>query len=427
MSHAETSKSGKVNHSWYAATVNRRLQTLGGLQGEINCDVCVIGAGFTGLSAAYELSRRGYSVTLIEANTVASMASGRNGGHLLRGYSKSPSGLDAASVKTMCDLTLETFDEIVARIERHKIACDLRFGAVTAGLNQKHGDALKFEIDEWAAMGHTELKYLDKDGIQGFVKGNHYVCGMHDPRGGHFHPLNYALGLAQAAQDAGCRIYENTRALAVEPGSPARVVTENGAIKASFVIIGGYIELKGAEAANRKVIGGTAHMIATEPLPDPQAFIPQNVSVTDANFLMNYFRLSSDNRILFGGTCNYSALELPMQSQIVKQRLVEVFPALKDIRIDYFWGGLLDFTANRLPHLGRLAPNVFFAHGFSGHGIIPGSLAGQVMAEAVAGTAERFDVFARIRHMPFVGGDLLKQPLFVLGMVWYRLRDFLSN
>ncbi len=415
---------------WYALTSNRLLATLGVLEGEINCDVCVIGGGFTGLSAALELAQSGYSVTLLESQSVAASASGRNGGQLIRGYTAAVEDLgrkfDPATAKMMCNLTLEGLALIIERIAKYDIKCDLHFGHVTAALHDHHISSLKNEMEEWAKIGHTDLKYLDKQEVQSFVKNKKYIGGMFDPKGAHFHPANYALGIAQAAQEAGCKIYDKTSVLTIAQGSPTRVITEKGVVNAKFVVLGGYVQFKGIEKLNRKVIAATAHIIATEPLGETaRQILPKNVGVTDANFVMNYFRLSSDNRLLFGGNCNYSGLEYPGQSNLLKQRMVEVFPDLAKAAIAHCWGGPLDITLNRLPSFGRLAPNIFYAHGYCGHGIILSNLAGKLIADAIRGTAERFDVFTKIKHAPFVGGDLLKRPLFVLGMAWYRLRDML--
>jgi gamma-glutamylputrescine oxidase len=294
-------------------------------------------------------------------------------------------------------------------------------------MNDDHIAGLKSEIDEWAKIGYADLKYLNKDETQSFVKNEKYIGGLFDPRGAHFHPLNYALGIADAAQAAGCKIYDKTPALSIEEGNPATVMTAQGYVKAKFVVLGGYVAFKGIERINRKVIAATAHMIATEPLGEDRVkkIIPRNVAVTDANFIMNYFRLSSDNRLLFGGNCNYSGLDYPGQSNILKKRMTAIFPELSTVGIDYCWSGPLDITLNRMPHFGRLAPNIFFAHGYCGHGLIVSNMAGQLMAEAIKGTAGRFDIFTKIKHAPFVGGDMLKRPLFVLGMMWYRLRDML--
>lgn len=432
MSEKQAPKAKKIKtSSWYSVTPNRLLATLGVLRGEINCDICVVGGGFTGLSAALELSRNGYSVILLESNGVASSASGKNAGQLIRGYNHSPASLaskfDPVMAKMMCNLTLEGLALIVERITKHEIKCDLDFGHITAALNSRQADGLKREIDEWAKIGHTDLKYLNEKETKGFVKGKGYMGGMFDPKGAQLHPLNYALGLAQAAQSAGCKIYDETPVLAIQHGTSAKVITEHGIVNAKYIVLGGHVHAKGIEKLNRRVIAVTAHMIATEPLEKGlvQQLIPGKVAVSDASFIMNYFRLSNDNRLLFGGNCNYSGLDYPGQSHELRQRMLGVFPELAETRIDHCWGGPLDITINRLPNFGRLAPNVFYAHGYCGHGIILSNMAGKLIAEAIRGTAERFDVFARIKHVPFIGGDMLKRPLFVLGMMWYRLRDML--
>lgn len=432
MSEEQAPKAKKIKtSSWYSVTPNRLLATLGVLRGEINCDICVIGGGFTGISAALELSRKGYSVILLESNGIASSASGKNAGQLIRGYNNSPSslvskyGLDTA--KMMCNLTLEGLALIVERIAKHEIKCDLDFGHLTAALNSGQADSLKHEIDEWAKIGHTDLKFLNERETKELVRGKGYVGGMFDPKGAQIHPLNYALGLAQAAQSAGCKIYDETPVLALQHGTPAKVITEHGTVNAKYVVLGGHVHAKGIEKLNRKVIAVTAHMIATEPLDKELAhkLMPGKLAVSDASFIMNYFRLSNDNRLLFGGNCNYSGLDYPGQSRELRQRMLGVFPELEKARIDHCWGGPLDITLNRMPNFGRLTHNVFYAHGYCGHGIILSNMAGKLMAEAISGTAERFDVFSRVKHAPFIGGDLLKRPLFVLGMMWYRLRDML--
>jgi gamma-glutamylputrescine oxidase len=421
----------EYSNSWYAVTSNRLLATLGALKGEINCDVCVIGGGFTGLSSALELAQKGYSVILLEAKTVGSQASGKNGGHLLRGYSYSPTVLthkyDLTTAKMMCNLTLEGLAQIIERINKYSIKCDLKFGHVTGALNKEQSAELKKDIHEWEKIGHPDLQYLNKKQTQEYVKTKSYVGGLYDPKGAHFHPLNYALGLAQAAQAAGCKIYDETPALAITHGEIATVKTPHGKVKAKFVVIGGYIDFKGTEKINKKVIAATAHMIATEPLGEEMArkLLPKDSAVTDASFIMNYYRLSGDRRMLFGGNCNYSGRDYKGEDIKLKERMVGLFPELSHARIDHCWHGSLDITLNRMPHFGRLAPNVFYAHGYSGHGLILSNIAGRLMAEAVSGTAERFDVFTRIKHVPFMGGDLLKRPLFVLGMTWFKIKDMM--
>lgn len=418
--------------SWYAMTPNRLLVTLGPLKGEVNSDICVVGAGFTGLSAALELVQKGFSVTLLDEKTIAGGASGKNGGHLQRGFAKSPGylagryGLDAA--RMICNTSLEGLGLILERITKYDIKCDLKFGHVTAAMTPKHSLELKDEVKQWEKIGHTDLKLLNKEELQGFVKSPQYIGGLLDPKGGHFHPLNYALGLAAACQKAGVKIYDDSKVTRIIPGDAPKVVTANGSVKAKYVVLAGAITMKGAESVLSRSIVAAAHMIATEPLGEKRAreILPKDVAVADASFIMNYYRLSNDYRLLFGGNCNYTGKDFSDEDDELRQRMIDTFPTLKMTRIDHCWYGPLDFTANRLPHLGRLSPQIFFAHGFGGQGVIASNIVGKMLADAVTGTAEKFDVFAKIKHAPFIGGVLLKRPLFVLGMAWYKLRDALS-
>ncbi len=417
---------------WYALTTNRLVATLGSLRSEVNCDVCIIGGGFTGLSAALELSRKGYSVILLESGTIASSASGRNGGHLQRGFAMDTATLirqfGIGQAKTLLDISLEGIDLILRRIMEHDIQCDLKFGHLTAAMNQGHISALQSEINDWKAVGHNDFQLLDQKETQAYINCEKYTGGMLDMKAGHFHPLNYALGIAQAAQKLGCKIYDGCPATALDTSGPApRVKTAHGLVNAKFVILAGAIGINGLDVMQKKSITATAHMIATEPLGErlAQNIFRRDIAVIDANFIMNYYRLSADKRILFGGNCNYSGKDYPGEDTRLRKRMVELFPALAMTRIDHCWCGPIEFTINRMPHLGRITPQVYFAHGFGGHGVVATNILGKVLAEAVSGTAERFDVFAGIKHAPFPGGNLLKQPLFVLGMLWYRLRDTL--
>lgn len=419
----EKQETGKdYTGSWYALTPNRLLATLGALKGEINCDVCVVGGGFTGLSAALELSKKGYSVILLEAKAFADSSPGKNAGHIMRGLVRSPRALeskfDPATARMMCNLTLEGLALVIGRIVKHEIKCDLKFGHVTAAMNRCHASSLKKDIEAWAKIGHTDLKYLDRNEILGFVKSKKYVGGLLDPKGAHIHPLNYALGVVQAAQAAGCKIYDETPVVSMTQGTQVKVETEHGVVNARFVVLGGHIEVPGMVQLKKKVIITKANMIATEPLRERLAhkILPRNSGVADARFIKNYFSLSHDNRLLFGGDG---------ETGVLRQQMVEIFPELASVDVDHAWGSSVDMTLNRLPGFGRMGPNIFYAHGYCGHNIILGNLAGLLIAEVVGGTAERFDVFAKIKHNSLLGSGLLKQPVFALSMAWYRLRDVL--
>ena len=423
---------GKINsNSWYSSTPNKLLATLGVLKGEINCDVCVIGGGFTGLSTALELSQNKYSVILLESQDIAGSASGNNSGLLLRGYNHSPNTLisryGSATAKMMCNVTLEGLALVIDRIEKHNIKCDLKFGHVTAAISDKHVSSLKNDINEWAKIGHTDLKYLNRERIKNFVRSEKYIGGIFDQKGAHFHPLNYALGIAQILQNTGCRIYDDSLVLSIEQGSPTRIKTAHGIVNAKFVVLGGNINLKKTKKLNRKVFNATANMIATEPLDKNiiPLILPRNIAVHDARFIMNYYKLSNDNRLLFGCGYDYNGSSYREQAAILRKKMTNTFPELANVKIEHCWNGQQGITLNRMPCFGRLASNIFYAHGYSVHGVLLSNIAGKLIAEAVSGTAEKFDVFAKIKHTPFIGGDIVKQPLFALGMAWYRLRDMI--
>ncbi len=417
---------------WYSLTANRLLMTLGVLRDEVNCDVCVIGAGFTGLSAALELADKGYTVTLLEKDTVGGLASGRNGGHIQRGFNQSPGwlirqyGLDTA--KFLCNVSLEGLALMLARMEEHEIKCDLKFGHLTAATKPKHEAELKQDINDWQQLGHKDIDWWDEKTVQDTVITGKYSGGLFDNKGGHLHPYNYALGIAQAFQRMGGKIYDQTTAVDIIPGEPNRVLTASGGtVHAKFVVIAGVTGMKGLGRLRKTSITATAHMIATEPLSDArrQQIMTRDIAVIDSRFIMDYYRFSSDNRLLFGGNCNYSDREYAGEDSRLRERMTDLFPVLKMTRIDHCWRGPLDLTMNRMPHMGQLTPHIYFVHGFGGQGVILTNILGKIMAEAVAGTAERFDVFARLRHKPFPGGDMMKRPLFVAAMTWFRLRDML--
>ena len=418
--------------SWYEKNASRAPLSLGVLKGAVNADICVIGGGFTGLSTAYELARAGFDVILLERHNIASGASGKNGGQLIRGFAKGPAhmisryGLEAA--RLMNEMTLEGIDLIRQRIHEHAIDCDLKDGHVTAALHPKHTDDFAAEISAWQKLGQDGFRILSQNELQGFVRSDLYTGGMFDERSAHLNPLAYAYGLARAAIGAGVRVYTDTRVMAIEKTNPLKIVSEQGFVSARLCVIAGAIDVPGLAAINRTALDATAHMIATAPLSaeTAAALMPAKVAVADANFIMNYFRLSKDNRILFGGNCNYSNREMPAEPARLRARMLEIFPQLADVDIEHCWHGPLNLTANRMPRMGVEDGRIFYAHGFGGQGIITTNLAGRLIAEAVRGTAERFDVFTRIGHLPFPGGDLLRRPLFVLGMTWYKLRDTLG-
>lgn len=408
-------------------------ETLGSLQEPVNCDICVIGGGFSGLSAAFELSLRGFSVIILESGKIAHSASGKNGGQLQRGFPKSPKYLidkyGKADAKLMSDVTVEGIALIKQRIKDFNIDCAFTPGVLVTAYTSGQLSDLKDDSDGWADLGYPEMRMLNADETQGIVHVSQYIGGQLDEVGGHFHPYNYAQGLARAAVAKGCRIYEDSHAIEIIHGDTPKVRTAKGEVTAKFVILGGAIKAKGTEALTRRSITAAAHVIATEPLTDglAKSIMSRKVAVSDARFIMDYYRLSEDNRLLFGGNCNYSDMDMPGEDKRLRDRMLKIFPQLANTKIDHCWYGPLEFTINRLPGLGRLSKNVYYAHGFGGQGVVATNILGKVVAEAVAGQAERFDVFARVKHQDFPGGNWLKRPLFVLGMTWYRMRDALAG
>jgi len=403
------------------------------LAGELRADVGVIGGGIAGCSAALHLARRGYKVALLEARCIGYGASGRSGGQTIFGLAASQKALieqvGLEDARRLFEFSIEALDLTQSLILDHGIDCDYRPNHVHVATKARHLDELRDWIHELHhAYGYGSARLLDRDELHSHVRSRRYLGGIIDSRSGHLHPLKYTQGLARAAEAAGVRIFEGTQALRYEDGNEVVVRTAQGSLRCGHLVLCGNAYLGAlAPALARRILGVGTYIIATEPL-DParaRALLPSNAAVADINWILDYFRLSADHRLLFGGRVSYSALEPPHLAESMRRRLVRVFPETADLKVEYAWGGYLDITMSRAPDFGRLAPNVFYLQGFSGHGMSLTALAGKLAAEAVAGTAERFDVFARLPHRDFPGGPLLRRPSLVLAMLYYRLRDLL--
>jgi gamma-glutamylputrescine oxidase len=397
----------------------------------------VVGAGIAGCSTALHLARRGYRVALVEARFVGYGASGRSGGQLIFGLAPSQKALTAQvgreDAHRLFDLSIEALNSTRALIDTYAIDCDYTANHVHVATKPRHVR----ELTEWTDELHREYGYesarlLDRDELQSHVRSELYLGGLLDSRSGHMHPLKYTQGLARAAELAGVRIFEDTQVLRYDNGSGGAggvaVHSSRGIVYCEHLILCGNAYIDGvAPALARRTLGVGTYIVATEPL-DParaRALLPSNAAVADINWILDYFRFTADHRLLFGGRVSYSAMQPPHLTESMRKRLVRVFPSLADVAVDYTWGGYLDITMSRAPDFGRLAPNIYYLQGFSGHGMALTGLAGKLVAEAVSGTAERFDVFARIPHRDFPGGRLLRRPSLVLAMLYYRLRDLL--
>jgi gamma-glutamylputrescine oxidase len=324
------------------------------------------------------------------------------------------------------DVSIEGLALMRALIARYRIECDWVDGTLLTAVKPRHDRELRRELEELQErLQYRSVRYLPRDEVCSLLATRRYIGALYDSNGGHLHPLNYTLGLAAAAERAGVRIHEDTRALGF---TSARVRTPAGEVRARYLVLCGNVYLGDtAPALTRKIMAVGTHIIATEPLGAQlaQQLIANNAAVSDMNWVLDYFRRSADHRLLFGGRVSYSGLASFEVPRATRARMLAVFPQLADARVEYSWGGYVDITLNRAPHFGRLMPNVYFLQGFSGHGIALTGIAGKLVAEAVAGQAERFDVFARIPHRDFPGGALLRRPLLVLAMLYYRLRDLL--
>ena len=415
--------------SYYAASARPAPERIP-LAGSMDCDVCVVGGGIAGCSAALHLAERGYSVVLLEQHRIGWGASGRSGAQAIHGVAAGQGKLEKligrTAARAVWDVSIDGLALMRQLIARHHIDCDWVDGYMLTALKPRHDRELRSEIEELQEkLQYHSVRYLPREEIRATVASNRYVSALYDSNGGHLHPLNYTLGLAAAAERAGVRIYEDTRALGF---TSAHVHTPDGEVRARYLVLCGNVYLgKTAPALATKIMAVGTHIIATEPLGAERAaqLIANNAAVSDMNWVLDYFRRSADHRLLFGGRVSYSGLNTSREPGATHKRMLRVFPQLADVRAEYSWGGYVDITLNRAPHFGRLMPNVYFLQGFSGHGIALTGIAGKLVAEAVAGEAERFDVFTRIPHQNFPGGAVLRRPALVLAMLYYRLKDLL--
>jgi gamma-glutamylputrescine oxidase len=416
--------------SWYAASASLALD-FPRLQGEIKVDVCIVGGGYTGLSAALHLRERGYSVVLLEAEKVGWGASGRNGGHVGVGQRPDQETLEGMvgmeQARKLWQLGLEAVDTVCELIERHNIDCELKRGNLHVAAREKHVDEMKSYCEKLQRdYDYQDCRYVDRSELEQMTSSRRYFAGELDTRARHLHPLNYALGLAQAASKSGVQIFEGSRVKRYQQGQRVEVTTELGSVDAEYLVLAcnGYLENLSKPAA-RKIMPINNYVIATEPLPEATArsLIRDDTSMSDSLFVINYWKLSADNRLLFGGGENYSRRFPSDIKGFVRKYMLQTYPELEQTRIDYGWGGTLAITMNRMPAFGRLQGNVLYAQGYSGHGVPIATLAGKLLAEAVSGTAERFDIMASVPSPSFPGGTLLRWPGLVAGMMWYALKD----
>ncbi|MCO4848338.1 MAG: FAD-binding oxidoreductase [Yoonia sp.] len=423
-------QSGMYPGSYYAAQATH-LDRFDKAQGDIACDVCVIGGGFTGLSTALHLAKAGYDVVLLDAQRIGFGASGRNGGQVGQGQRVDQGDLENLvghdTAKSLWTLARQSVDLVRDLSKSDLVKADFHSGIIHADHRQRDVQHSKDYVQHLRdAYDYDGARALDQEELRHLVNSPAYYGGAIYEDAGHIDPLEFALGLARMATAAGVRIFEGSKVTSVPETAPAVVKTNAATVTAQYVVLGcnGYLGTLNRRVADR-VMPINNYIVATEPMsPDAQeALIRNNYAVADSKFVVNYFRFSDDHRLLFGGTESYR-YKFPRDiAKAVRKPMLEIYPQLKDTRIDYAWGGTLGITMNRMPHFERITGNILSLSGYSGHGVAMATLAGQIAAETIAGQAERFDLMANVPTQTFPGGPMLRSPLLILAMLWFSLRD----
>ena len=414
--------------SYYAATVNDDTN-YDALRGDVRADVCVIGAGFTGISTALHLAERGYDVCVLEANRVGWGASGRNGGQMIGGISGEAHmarTLGSSFADTLWELRWAGHEIIRDRVRDYDIDCDLKFGYIDVALKARHLRDFEADFEQLGARDFPhEVRLLSKEKTRELVGTAAYIGGLLNMGNGHLHPLNLCRGEARAAVSRGATIFEGTQVTEIVRGSPARVVTYAGTVTADSVVVAGnaYHALDGAP--RNVMLPVHSFISATEPLDDATVarINPRDLAICDPNFVVNYYRLSADKRLLFGLRLNYLGDDPAVIMRRHRRKIRRLYPQLADVRIDYAWGGRIGVPYHRTPVMGRSDGNIFYSQGYSGHGVNVTHLAGQILAEAIAGSMERLDVFARVKPLRIPGAWRFSAPLVTLAVLYYQLRD----
>lgn len=419
--------------SYYAASSNypegfRRIE------GNERAEVCVIGGGYSGVATALALAEKGVDVALVEQNSIGWGASGRNGGQILGGFGPELGDVDdyekifGTAAATMWQAGVECVDIVRRNVEKYAINCDLTWGYFDAAMNSGHmKDLMKAKAAlEQSGYPHA-LELVSKDKISSVVGSRRFVGGLINDGWGHCHPLNLVRGEATAAAGLGVKIYEDARVSRIDH-NPDNVVVDMdwGRVTADKVVLAcnAYLGNLVPRLAKRMLPVGS-YIIATEPLSDGLAdeILPGNHAVCDQRWALDYFRLSADKRMLFGGVATYSGLHPRDLVKKMRPKMLKVFPQLKDTAIQYQWGGYLSIGLNRIPQVGRLDERTYFAQAYAGHGVAASHGAAQMIADAITGDDRRLAMIEAVKHRPFPGGRLLRKPALVTGMMFERFKD----
>jgi gamma-glutamylputrescine oxidase len=418
--------------SYYAATANAAPERPA-LKGQISCDVCVIGARFTGLSTALHLAEKGHKVVVLEGCKVAWGASGRNGGQIVNGFNRDLDGIALRygkdTARAVGSMLTEGSQIIRERIEKYDIKCDLKKGSILAAWTPKQFRGLEKRMQSWQNAGHDGLELISADRIREYVNTDLYCGGLLDQKGGHLHPMNLALGEAAAIESHGGRIFENSAVTRIERDPKVTLHTDQGVVKADYLVACGNAYLGDLiPQIATKVMPASSQVVATKVLGEEVAktLFPKDNCVEDSNYFLDYYRITGDQRLLFGGGTVYGGKDPNDVRAELRPHIPKTFPQLKDAKIEFAWSGNICLTVSRVPHMGRLDNNIYFSHGYSGHGVTGTHVAGRLIAEAISQQSERLDVFGNLAHLPFPGGKYLRVPFIVAGSWYYRLLERLG-
>ena len=413
--------------SYYAASVNK-VTDYPRLKDNLRADVCIIGGGFTGISTALTLSERGYNVCVLEANRIGWGASGRNGGQLIGGISGEQKLIesDPALGDLVWEMRWRGNDIVRERVEKYDISCDLKHGFVDVAIRPRHVRDLEIAERELERRAFPyEHKLLSMAETRDALGTEAYIGALQIMGNGHLHPLNLCIGEAQAAASQSAQLFEQSAVMRIDNGEAVRVSTAEGSVTADYAVIAGNAYQQFNKSLRGRFFPVRSYIIATEPLSEEQldTINPHDFAVCDPNFVLEYFRLSADKRLLFGGRCNYFGEEQNVIAAQLKPRMLKIYPQLQDTAIEFAWGGTIAVPVNRVPQIGRLAPNVFYSNAYSGHGVNVTHLAGEILADVIGGTAERFDVFSSFRSMRIPGVNQFGNAMVSLGILYYGLKD----
>ena len=421
---------GEHAASYYAATMNEAT-AYPMLTERLSCDVVVIGGGFSGVNTAVELSERGLEVVLLEANRIGWGASGRNGGQIIGGIGHTPErfkkSIGESGISAIYQMGVEARDIIKDRVATYGIDCDLKWGYCDVALKPKHMKQFAEWRDWEKAIGNPHpYTLLDAQELKSVVNSARYLGGLYNTANGHIHPLNLCIGEAEAASHLGAKIFEQSRVIKLVQGDQPIVQTEHGCVQAKQVVLAGNAYMGNLiPKLSARVLPSASSVIATEPLTADvaKAILPGDVAVCDPRTALDYFRLSADRRLLFGGLSNYTGMEPKNLIPVMKKKMTQVFPETADVGIDFSWSGWIGIGINRMPQIGRLASNIRYLQAYSGHGVAPTHMMAKITAESITGESSRFETMANIAHMAFPGGRLLRRPALAIGMAYYKALD----